>query len=176
MSLSKVAVAGAIAAGVLAVGVVVAVISPVSSAFAQTPSPTPTPGAKVDRAADYLAKLAANLGVSVDALKAAGQKTAGQIIDEAVAAGRLTAEQGAAAKARIAAGGPGAFGFGGPHFGKAPGTQGGPGKPGGIPPFRRGPGGPGGQGGPAGGLNSAAAAAIGIDVATLQSELRSGKS
>src|SRR5690242_8371599 len=127
MRLGKVAIAGVIASGVIAVGVVVAVVSPVSSAFAQTPPATPTPGAKVDRGADFLAKLAANLGVTVDQLKAAGQKTAGQLVDEAVAAGKLTAEQGAQAKARIAAGGPGFFGFGAPHFGKGPGVQGAPG-------------------------------------------------
>lgn len=171
-----VGVAGAVAAGVLAVGAAVAIVSPVPSAFAQTP-PSPTPGAKVDRGADYLAKLAANLGVSVDALKAANQKTANQMVDEAVAAGRLTAEQATQAKARIAAGGGlGMFGHG-PHFGGkgpgGPGAQGGPGMPGM-------PGGPGPRGGerrgPDGGPMAAAAAAIGIDQATLQSELRAGKS
>jgi len=170
MRLGKVAIAGAVASGVIAVGIVVAVVSPVASAFAQTP-PSPTPSAKIDRGADYLAKLAANLGVTVDALKAAGVKTAGQLIDEAVAGGKLTAEQGAQAKARIAAGGPGVFGFAGPKFaGKG---HGGPGGPGGLP------GRPGAQGdkrGPVGGPNATAAAAIGIDVATLQTELRAGKS
>jgi hypothetical protein len=168
-------VAGAVAAGVLAVGAVVAVISPVSSVFAQTPPPSGTPGAKVDRGADYLAKLAANLGVTVDALKAANAKTAGQLVDDAVAAGRLTADQAAQAKARIAAGGGGVFGFGIPHFGGkgpgGPGAQGQGGTPGGPGPRfgeRRGPAG--------GGIEGTAAAAIGIDVATLQSELRAGKS
>jgi hypothetical protein len=175
MRLGKVAVAGAVASGVLAVGVVVAVVSPVSSAFAQTPPATPTPGAKADRGADYLAKLAANLGVTVDALKAANQKTAGQLIDEAVAAGKLTAEQAAQAKARIASGekGPGLFGFAGPHMGGK--GHGGPGGPGGMPGARA-PQSNGNQRGPIGGPNAAAAAAIGIDAATLQSELRAGKS
>jgi hypothetical protein len=160
---------------VLAVGAVVAVISPVSSVFAQTPPPGGTPGANVDRGADYLAKLAANLGVTVDALKAANAKTAGQLIDDAVAAGRLTADQAAQAKARIAAGGGGVFGFGIPHFGGkgpgGPGAQGQGGTPGGPGPRfgeRRGPAG--------GGIEGTAAAAIGIDAATLQSELRAGKS
>jgi hypothetical protein len=162
-----------VAAGVLAIGAVVAVISPISSAFAQTPPPSGTPGAKVDRGADYLAKLAANLGVSVDALKAANAKTAGQLIDDAVAAGRITADQAAQAKARIAAGGGGVFGFGGPRLGAR--GHGGPGGPGGMPGpqsgERRGP-----MAGPLGGPIAAAAAAIGIDAATLQSELRAGKS
>jgi hypothetical protein len=179
MRLGKVAVAGAVASGVLAVGVVVAVVSPVSSAFAQTPPATPTPSAKVDRGADYLAKLAANLGVTVDALKAANQKTAGQLIDEAVAAGKLTAEQGTQAKARIASGdkGPGLFGFARPGFGGK--GHGGPGGPGGMPggmPGARGPQSGDSQRGPIGGPNATAAAAIGIDAATLQSELRAGKS
>lgn len=160
------AVAGAVAAGVLAVGVVVGVLSPVSSAFAQTPTPGATPGPRAERAADYVAKLAANLGVSVDALKAANQKTAIQMIDEAVTAGRLTAAQATEAKARIAAGG-GAFGLGGFHHLGGRG-HGGPGGPGG-PRME-------GNRGPGANMNAVAAAAIGIDVATLQSELRAGKS
>lgn len=164
-------VAGAVTAGVLAMGAVVAVISPVSSAFAQTPPPGTPPTVKVDRGADYLPKLAANLGVSVDALKAANQKTANQLIDEAIAGGKLTAAQVTQAKARIAAGG-GGFGLGGPRFGsKGPGGPGAQGGPAGMPGMRGGE-----KRGPEGGPHAAAAAACGIDAATLQTELRAGKS
>lgn len=161
---------GAIAAGVLAVGVVVAIVSPVSSSFAQTPPPGALTS-RLDRMADHLAKLAANLGVTTEQLKAAQLKTANQQIDEALAAGRLTAEQAAQAKARIASGklpGPGMHGPG--MDGRDRRGPGGPGKPGGIPGgmqcTHRGPGGD---------MMATAAAAIGIDQATLMTELRTGQ-
>ncbi len=50
-----------------------------------------------------LAKVAANLGVSADDLVAAFTKARLEMIDEAVAAGRISAEQGQAMKDRIEA-------------------------------------------------------------------------
>ena len=50
-----------------------------------------------------IAKLAANLGVSVDDLVAAFKKTRLDLIDEAVAAGKITAEQAQAMKDRMEA-------------------------------------------------------------------------
>lgn len=72
----------------------------------------------------YAAKLAANLGVTEDALEAAVKKTAVQEIDEAEKNGRLTADQAKAARDHInnsADGFPcigfGAIGIGGPGHG-----------------------------------------------------------
>ncbi|MCX7750562.1 MAG: hypothetical protein N2320_03275 [Candidatus Bipolaricaulota bacterium] len=52
---------------------------------------------------DLWAKVAANLGISKDALVAALDKAEIELIDEALAAGTITAEQAAAMKARIEA-------------------------------------------------------------------------
>ena len=99
------------------VGGVIALSSAVGVTYAQTSgTATPTasataPAGQAERQAarrqaldGYLAKFAANLGVSVDQLEAAAAKTANEVIDEQLAAGRLTAEQAAQAKARIASG------------------------------------------------------------------------
>lgn len=175
MQIGRVGIGSAIAGGVLGVAAMVGVGVGVNqlTASAQTPSATPSATAKADRQAEhkamvetYLAKLAANLGVTVDALKAANITTMNQMIDEAVASGKMTAEQGAQAKARVAETGGMPFGgpsFGGPKGGHGPGGHGGPG-----------PRAEGMRGGP-GELMGSVAAAIGIDQQTLMQELRSGK-
>src|SRR5687767_9362789 len=68
---------------------------------------------------DYIAKLAANLGIGSDQLKTALQKTATQMIDEALASGKITQTQADQAKQRIANGG----GLLQPHFGGKDGRE-----------------------------------------------------
>ncbi len=103
----------------------------------------------------FINKLAANLGISADQVKAALEQTATQIVDEGVASGRIPPDKAGQLKQRIAEG-----------KGLLPG---GPGK-------HRGPGrgGPGGPHGP-GGAIADAAALFGVDPQTLISELQSGK-
>src|SRR3972149_407809 len=64
----------------------------------------------------FIAKLAEKLGVSEDELKTAIKDTRIEMIDEAVADGRLTQEQADRLKERVEEGGIG-FGFG-PRFGE----------------------------------------------------------
>lgn len=75
---------------------------------AQQATTTPsTPAATEQRRQaqdEYLNRLAANLGVTVDRLRAALQQTALQDVDAALAAGRVTAEQAQAARDRINSG------------------------------------------------------------------------
>lgn len=66
-----------------------------------TPGTGATPATGSSPVADFLAKLAANLGVSQDRLTAAVKQTDLQLIDEAEAAGRLTADQAQAARDRV---------------------------------------------------------------------------
>ena len=170
MQKQRLAIGAAVAAGLITLG---SIAGGVVSVGAQTPSATPTASAR-PTADERLAKLAANLGISVDQLKAGMKKAELQRIDESLAAGRLTADQ-AAAKARVEAGQSGP-GLGGP--GAAGGDHGKRGGPGGG---QRGPGeehGLGAHGGMGrdGGPMAAAATAIGIDAKTLMSEMRAGKS
>jgi len=131
----------------------------------------PIPGDRQQRLDDYLNKLAANLGVTVDKLKGALKQTAVDQIDQAQKDGKLTADQAQKLKDALNSGtnvplGPG---FGG-------------GMPGG-----RGPGGmaPNGQGKPMGlggimgmlpGAMNDLATFLNIPLAQLQQELQSGKS
>lgn len=133
---------------------------------AQQPTPTPSTGTATPSArqqerqaqADaYLARLAQNLGVSVDQLKNALKQTALQQVDAALAAGDLTAEQAQAIRERINAG---SGAFFGPGFGR-----GGP----------DGPGGHGGRGGHAGASHEEIATFLGITAEQLRTELN-GKS
>ena len=104
---------------------------------AQQPTPTPTPRAATAQASptpgagsqqraqamtDYINRLAQNLGITPDRLRAALQQTALQQVDAALARGEITAQQAQQARDRINAG---EVGFG-PGFGR-PG-HGGPGR------------------------------------------------
>lgn len=73
--------------------------------FLAAAKPSPSPGAERSAAcADFLNHLATNLGISQSKLRSALQKSAEQTIDDAVAAGKLTAEKAAKIKARVADG------------------------------------------------------------------------
>src|SRR5215475_4086815 len=105
-------------------------------AYAATQSGSTTTPQRPDPAAQqkaFLDDVAKRLNVTSDQLNAAVKGAAEDQIDAAVAAGKLTKDQGDAAKKRIESaqgagiGGFGlGFGFGGPH-----GPGGGPGRPGG---------------------------------------------
>ncbi len=151
-SKTRLAVAGGAAAAIAATAAGVA--------YAQTPTATPT---REQRAEEQLNRFAQNLGVDVTRVKEAMKQTALQHVDEALAAGRITAEQAQQAKDAINSGqfpGMGGFGFGG---------RGGPGgKHGGF-------GGPGGLGGVLKQGNEALATFLGVTPETLRTELQ-GKS
>ena len=186
MQIARLKIGSALAGGVLGVAAMVGVRIGVNtySANAQTPpSATATPSAQQQqrdaerqaKEADCLSKLAANLGTTVDKLKAANVTTLNQLIDAAQAAGTITADQATQAKARVTQDGGSHLGgmpFGGEH---GPGMgKGGPGGQGG----QRGPGGPGMGAGIAGPREAVGEVAtyLGIDAKTLMTELQSGKS
>jgi hypothetical protein len=152
-----------------AVGFAVLAGSGGAYAAAQSSTATPTPAKpKVDRAAEqkaFLDDVAKRLGVTRDKLDSAIKGAAEARIDAAVAAGKITKEQGDAAKKALANGLPALGGriLGGGHRG-----------PGG------GPGGPGRLGGPGfghgfGGLKGAADY-LGLTDEKLHEQLRAGKS
>lgn len=67
------------------------------------------PGGEADdqhpqRGEEFIARLAANLGIGEDDLRAALQQTATELVDEAVAEGRIPEDKAAQLKERIAAG------------------------------------------------------------------------
>jgi hypothetical protein len=98
------------AAGVLTVAGVAGTMAAVN---AQQPSPSPLPAAAAQqRADDYLNRLAQNLGVTVDRLRAALQQTALQEVDAALQRGDITAERAQQARDRINSGDFGRFGVG----------------------------------------------------------------
>jgi hypothetical protein len=139
----------------LVAGVVtVAAVAGGGAAIAATTdnSPTATSSAIVSDAASQL-------GIQSSALTSALQKAEDNQIDAQVTAGTLTADQGAAIKAKIDAGTVPLVGVGG-------------GGPGGGPGF--GHGGPGGPGGPGGNLD-AAATYLGVTSAVLQTDLQGGQ-
>ncbi|MDA0181375.1 hypothetical protein OJ997_13805 [Solirubrobacter phytolaccae] len=131
---------------------------------------------QADRAAEqkaFLDDVAKRLNVTRDQLDTALKGAAEARIDAAVAAGKLTKEQGDAAKQRLSSGAPLLPGLGpivGGHGPKAPGGRGGPG-----------PGGPGGGPGARGfgfGFGGAEGAAeyLGLTQEQLREQLRDGKS
>jgi hypothetical protein len=78
--------------GALGLTLVAGIIAVSAGAFGGVAS-AQEPGDPKARHEAYLEKLAENLGVSVDELKAAQEAARNEMIDEAVAAGRITAEQ-----------------------------------------------------------------------------------
>ncbi len=118
----KAAAAGTTGA-VVAAGMLVGVVNARPGEQAATPTPTTTPRAgagateRQQRTEEFINRLATNLGVSPDRLREALKLTGIQEIDAAIAAGRITAEQGQRAKDAINSGNL-------PHFGM-PGNRGG---------------------------------------------------
>lgn len=150
-SKARLAVAGGAAVAIAATAAGVA--------YAQTPTATPT---REQRAEEHLNRFAQNLGVDPARVKEAMKQTALQHIDEALAAGRITAEQAQTAKDAINSGqfpGMGGPGFKGGHEGGRHGGPGGHGKLGGV--MRQG--------------QEALATFLGISPETLRTELQ-GKS
>jgi hypothetical protein len=141
-----------------------AVLAGAGGAYAATQqSSTATPPDRAGEQKAFLDDLAKRLNVARDKLDAALKGAASDRIDAAVAAGRLTKEQGDEAKKRIASGvglAPlGLRGGGGPGFGHGHGA---PGRPG----FGFGP-----------GMSlSAAAKFLGLSDDQLRTQLRAGKS
>src|SRR5690349_12195528 len=85
--------------GVFGVAVAFAVVSFGLLGLGTTSAaPGPGGGGKDGIFADYQTALAGKLGITVDALKAAEKATRDQLIDNAVAAGKLTKTQGDALK------------------------------------------------------------------------------
>src|SRR3954470_7817760 len=120
-----------LAAGAVGLAVLAGTGGAYAAAQSSTPSPSTSPTKpKVDPAAEqkaFLDDVAKRLNVTRDQLDAAIKGAAGARIDAAVAAGKMTKEQGEEAKQRLAdgtgpmlglGGGPrGGFGHGGPgHF------------------------------------------------------------
>ena len=140
----------------LVAGVVtVAAVAGGGAAIAATTDNSPTATSSA-----IVADAASQLGVQSSALTSALQKAEDDQIDAQVTAGTLTADQGAAIKAKIDAGTVPLVGVGGP---------------GGGPGFGHGgPGGPGGFGGPGGNLD-AAATYLGVTSAVLQTDLQGGQ-
>jgi hypothetical protein len=140
--------------------VAVAAIAGGGAAIAATHDSAPTADST-----SIVSDAAGQLGISASSLTSALQKAEEDQIDSQVTAGKLTAAQGAAIKAKIAAGtvplvGVAGLGGGGRGFGGGPGF--GHGGPGG-----RGPGGPGDL--------TAAATYLGVTVSVLQTDLQGGQ-
>lgn len=110
--------------------------------------------ANVDQANEYVAALAKNLGVSEQTLRDALKTTNLEFLDKAVADGKLTQEQANTIRAKIESGEGPMFGFGARGFGHG-------GKGGGMAPFVKG--------------GDGLAEFLGIDSATLRTEMQGGK-
>jgi hypothetical protein len=156
----------------LAVGAAgLAVLAGGGGAYAAgTTSPSKTPAAKqADHAAEqkaFLDDVAKRLNVTRDQLDAAIKGAAEARIDAAVAAGKLTKEQGEDAKKRLADPNGPILGFGPGPGGPGPGGHG----------HGFGPGGPGGPGHFGGFGLDAAASYLGLSEDALRTQLQSGKS
>lgn len=154
---------GALAAGLAVVLAVVGVVGVAAQ----------TGGGDSNPVGSFMQRLAANLGIGEDELRAAIDKTHDEMIDDAVAQGRLTPERAEALKERDFADGLGKFERFEFHFrdGAERGAM--PFAPRGLPDFR-GEAFPG--RGPLSMVLGPVAQAIGIDEGTLLEELVAGKS
>jgi polyhydroxyalkanoate synthesis regulator phasin len=80
--------------GIAGLAVVLGVVAVSAGAFGGVAQAQEPAADKAARHEEYLEKLAQKLGVTVEALEAAQKAVRDEMIDEAVAAGRITAEQG----------------------------------------------------------------------------------
>jgi polyhydroxyalkanoate synthesis regulator phasin len=139
-----------------------AVLAGTGGAYAATKSSTATPPDPATEQKAFLDDLAKRLNVPRDQLDAAIKGAASDRIDAAVAAGKLTKEEGDAAKKRIESGtGVPLLGAGPIFRGGGPGRPGGPGRQWGIGPLQS---------------FDAAAKFLGLTEAELRTQLSSGKS
>jgi polyhydroxyalkanoate synthesis regulator phasin len=93
-----------------------AAVGVVAAQTADDPTPPPAgEGAKLELRERFFNRLAENLGITPEELKAAVQQTALDLVDEAVAAGRLTEEQAQRIRERIESGNVPFFGKPRPH-------------------------------------------------------------
>jgi uncharacterized protein YidB (DUF937 family) len=98
---------GIVAVVLLALGGIAAgIVAAQTSGGTATPSASSsaTPAGKQALLDDFLTRLAANLGISVDQLKAALTTTDNQMLDQALADGKITQAEADKIKARIASG------------------------------------------------------------------------
>jgi uncharacterized protein YidB (DUF937 family) len=96
---------GVLALALLAMGGVAVGIVAAQSGGTSTPSASnATPGQKQQLVNDFLDKLATNLGISTDTLKSALTKTDTQMLDQAVADGKITQAEADKIKAKIESG------------------------------------------------------------------------
>ncbi len=99
-----------LALGGVAAGIVAAQTSGPATPTEQGTTATPSAGSSATRAGkqalldDFLTKLAANLRITVDQLKAALTTTDNQLVDQALADGKITQAEADKIKARVAAG------------------------------------------------------------------------
>jgi len=105
MSIASKFVAVALAVSVLAAAAAVTA----GAASAQEPAAAPIPTHRQQARQAFLGHLAANLGVTLDQLKQATRDAALQTVDDLVADGTITAEQGAKLKEAVNSGKPGAI-------------------------------------------------------------------
>src|SRR5439155_11313656 len=90
----------AVAAIVVAVGVIGFGVFGGGRTASADDTPTPTPGAKGQARERYEELLAQKLGITTQQFQTAQKATLDQLIDEAVAAGRLTPDQAARLKSK----------------------------------------------------------------------------
>lgn len=153
---------------VLSAGIAaILVVAGVAGVAAQTGGSSPNP------VGSFIERLAANLGIGEEELQAAIDKTHDEMIDDAVARGRLSPESAGALKERNFGEGFGRFERFEFQFGREQGFKGDGER---VMPFGRVfPDGPGGHG-PLSMVLAPVAEAIGIDEATLLEGLMNGKS
>ena len=120
---------GGVAAGIVAAQTSGGTATPAGQSATPSDQNATPAGKRPALIEDFLSKLAANLGISEDELKQAIRTTGSQLLDQAVADGKVTEEEAAKIRDRIESGDFPIFPFGGhgpghghgPHHGPGPG-------------------------------------------------------
>ena len=120
---------GGVAAGIVAAQTSGGTATPAEQSATPSDQNATPAGKRPALIEDFLSKLAANLGISEDELKQAIRTTGSQLLDQAVADGKVTEEEAAKIRDRIESGDFPIFPFGGhgpghghgPHHGPGPG-------------------------------------------------------